>query len=293
MTVQKSSDHMAPRTNWAVMAQAERNAAYDNNAAVADSAALIEARNTASAAYRTAHPAKLDLAYGAGERTAMDLYPASDPVAPCLMFIHGGYWQRGSRDVFAAYAAGAVAAGMAVAMPSHSLAPQASLSTIVTEIGQALDWLALNGARHGVGGQVILSGWSAGAHLAAMHLDHPSVVAGLAISGVYELGPIRDTHLNAALQLTDAEIATLSPLRLSTSPKPLAIAYGTMELPALVHDARTLHARRSADHAPGALIPVAGADHFSILDELRRPDGLLVRTVRALLDDVSTSAAGR
>jgi hypothetical protein len=55
-------------------------------------------------------------------------------------------------------------------------------------------------------------------------------------------------------------------------------------LPALVHDARNLHALRSAVHAPGPLLPVAGADHFSILGELRRPGGLLVRAARDLLE---------
>ena len=47
-----------------------------------------------------------------------------------------------------------------------------------------------------------------------MWLGHPAVRGGCAISGVYELGPIRDTYLNEKLQLSDDEIETLSPLRL-------------------------------------------------------------------------------
>jgi arylformamidase len=42
------------------------------------------------------------------------------------------------------------------------------------------------------------------------------------------------------------------------------------------------HAHRSATHAPGPLIPISGADHFTILEELRRPDGRLVRAVAGL-----------
>src|SRR5262249_30643275 len=82
-----------PRRRWALLDQVERDAAYDNNAAVPDSPALIEARNAASAEYRAAHAGALDLPYGEGERTRWDLYPATDPSAPCLVFIHGGYWQ--------------------------------------------------------------------------------------------------------------------------------------------------------------------------------------------------------
>jgi arylformamidase len=272
-----------PRRRWADLDQAGRDACYDNTRAVADSARQVEARDQASAAYRAAHPAGLDIAYGPGARNALDLYPARDGAAPCLVFLHGGYWQRGARELFACFAEGPNAAGWSVAMVGYTLAPEASLTRIVAETGAALDWLAANGAAHGIRGPLILSGWSAGGLLTAMQLAHPAVAAGLAISGVYDLAPIRQTYLDAKLGLTDAEIAALSPLRLPAVGKPLCIAYGTRELPALVHDARNLHALRAAAHAPGPLLPVPGAEHFSVLDALRRPDGILVRAAHALL----------
>jgi hypothetical protein len=116
-----------------------------------------------------------------------------------------------------------------------------------------------------------------------MSLGHPAVVAGLAISGVFELGPIRDTYLNEKLRLTDEEVERLSPLRLLPVPKPLAIAYGTAELPALVGDSRKLHAKRAAAHLSGNLIPVAGADHFTIVHELRDAEGVLTRQLPFLV----------
>ena len=271
--------------NWATMSQAERDAAYNNNAAVANSPALIDARNAASKAYRAAHPAGLDIAYGTGARQKFDLYPADKAAAPCLVFIHGGYWQRNSREDFACYAAGLRAHGWSVAMPGYTLAPDATLTQIVAEIAAALDWLVASGGKHGVAaGPIIVSGWSAGGQLTVMALAHPAVRAGLAVSGVYELGPIRDTNLNEKLRLSDAEIAALSPLQRPVVPKPLAIAYGTRELSALVADGRDLHALRAAAHAPGSLIPVPGADHFTILDELKNPAGALVKAALALLD---------
>jgi arylformamidase len=272
-----------PRRRWADLDQVGRDACYDNTRAVADSARQVEARDQASAAYRAAHPAGLDIAYGAGARNALDLYPARDGAAPCLVFLHGGYWQRGARELFACFAEGPNAAGWSVAMVGYTLAPEASLTRIVAETGAALDWLAANGAAHGIRGPLVLSGWSAGGLLTAMQLGHPAVAAGLAISGVYDLAPIRQTYLDAKLGLTEAEIAALSPLRLPAIGKPLCIAYGTRELPALVHDARNLHALRAAAHAPGPLLPVPGAEHFSVLDALRRPDGILVRAAHALL----------
>jgi arylformamidase len=269
--------------DWGTMSRAARDAAYNNAAAVANSAALSQQRREASAAYRAAHAKALDVPYGTGERHKWDLYPGTDMTAPCLVFIHGGYWQMNDREGFACLAEGLAAHGWSVALPGYTLAPDASLTAIAAEVRAALDWLAKNGANHGIAGPIVLSGWSAGGHLTALLLHHPAVAAGVAISGIYEIGPLRDTYLNDKLRLTDEEIETLSPLRLPVVAKPLVIAYGSNEVSALVNDSRMLHARRAAAHAPGPLVPVAGADHFTILHELRSPSGVLVRLARALL----------
>jgi acetyl esterase/lipase len=277
------SEPKDPRLSWRSLSQAERDTAYDNNKAVANSPALIVARNEASARFRAAHTDALDVPYGDRERTKIDLYPASDPSTPCLVFIHGGYWQRNSRDLFAMLAEGMAAHGWSVAIPGYSLAPEATLTDIVREISLALDWLEAEGPARGIAGPVVLSGWSAGAHLTALALSHPLVTAGLAISGVYDLAPIRDTALNVALKLTDQEVAELSPLRLPIVHKPLAIAYGSAELPALVWDSRNFYAARKAAGAPGDLVAIDSADHFTILEQLRRPDGALTRLALSLV----------
>jgi arylformamidase len=270
--------------NWGAMSRAERDAAYNNTMAVKNSAELNAAREAASAAFRQAHPEHLDLRYGPRERNTWDLFPAADPEAPCIVFIHGGYWQRNSKEQFANLIGGPFARGWAAALPGYTLAPDGSLTEIVAEINAALDWLAAHGPDHGIKGKVVLSGWSAGGHLTAMCLGHPRVSAGLAISGIFEMGPIRDTYLNEKLKLTDTEIERLSPLRLPMVRKPMAITYGTAELAALVNDSRALHAARAAAHLPGALIPVAGANHFTITHELRDADGELTRQLLLLVD---------
>jgi acetyl esterase/lipase len=264
--------------DWGRMSRAEREAEYSNSGAVANSAALVEAMVAASAARRREASSGLDQPYGPRERNKVDLFPGADPAAPCLVFLHGGYWQRNGRESFTVLMDGVRAHGWTAALPGYTLTPEATLTEIVAEVHAALDWLTDK-----VQGPVILSGWSAGGHLTAMALHHPRVYAGLAISGVFELGPLRDTSLNDALRLTDEEVAFLSPLRLPPGPKPLAIAYGTAELPPFIHDARGLNWHRAADHAPGALIPVAGANHFTVVDSLRQPEGVLTRAALALV----------
>jgi arylformamidase len=276
---------MSFMARWGLLSKAERDAAYNNSEAVADSPVLNAAREMASSVFRTTNQMHLDLRYGMRERNTWDLFPVADPDAPCIVFIHGGYWQRNSKEQFSNLIAGPHARGWAAALPGYTLAPDASLTEIVVEINAALDWLGTHGPAHGINGPVVLSGWSAGGHLTAMCLGHPLVRAGLAISGIFELGPVRDTYLNEKLRLTEREIVSLSPVRLPPARKPLAIAYGTAELPPLVSDSRDLHALRSAAHLPGPLIPVPGANHFTIVHELRDQDGLLTRHLPILLSE--------
>ena len=268
---------------WSSWPQQARDDAYDNTRQVADSAQQIAARNAASAAFRAAHGGHLDLPYGEAEREKWDLYPGRDAGAPCLVFIHGGYWQRNRREDFAILAQGALAMGWSAALPGYTLAPDASLTTITWQVSRALDWLAANGAAHGIGGPIVVAGWSAGGHLAALAAEHPAVTAALAMSGIHELAPIRDTFLNDKLRLTEDEVADLSPIRRAMVQKPIAIAYGARELPELRRQSRAFHRVRAEAQAPGPLIPIPGADHFRVLEALWTPDGALLRAAAELL----------
>ena len=259
------------------LTQADRDAAYNNGAAVPGWPALSAKRVAESATWRAAHPTHLDLPFGPAERTKWDLYPAADPEAPCFVFIHGGWWMFGAREENAIVAAGFAAHGWSVALPGYTLTPEASLSRIVDEIALALDWLQANGTRHGIAGPVIIAGWSAGALLAILALEHPIAHAALAFSGAYDLAPIRHTYLNENLRLTTEEIDRLSPLRRPTAAKPLSLAFGSAELPALLRDGRALHAKRRDINPVGGLLDLQGRNHFTIYDELTQPDGALVR----------------
>jgi arylformamidase len=246
-------------------------------------AAKTEGWTAASNGLRAQRPEHLELPYAPGDRTKWDLYPATDPEAPCLVHIHGGYWQRGSKETFACMAEGALASGWSAALPGYTLAPDASLTRITQELRTALDWFSTQAGAHGIAGPLILSGWSAGGHLAACLLDHPRVTAGFAISGLFELAPLRDApHVNDQVKLTEAEIQTLSPMRLPVVNKPLSLAYGSRELPEMIASSRDFHAYRAKSHLPGALISVVDANHFTILDELRRPDTRLTRAIQEL-----------
>lgn len=250
--------------------------AYDNSGAVRDSATLVAGWRTRSAAFRERH-AGVTLSYGHGPRQAVDLYRSGTKAAPCLAFIHGGYWQRNAREDFSCMAEGPLALGLDVALVGYTLAPEASLTRIAEEIDAALHLLR----REAGGGRLVVAGWSAGGHLAALKAD--AVDAALAVSGIFDLEPIAGTALNDALRLTAAEVEGLSPIRrLAPGTPSVSVVYGGAELPELCRQSEAYHAARRALGLGGALRVVPGADHFRVLDALIAPDGLIAREAARL-----------
>ena len=269
---------------WNNMTRAELDAAYDNTNAVADSGERREAWIARSDAFRKRHAEGLDLAYGPKPRNKIDLYRCGAAKAPLLAFIHGGYWQRNAKETFACTGAGPLANGMDVAFIGYTLCPEATLSEIIDEIATAVRWLRREGPSHGVGdGKFIVSGWSAGGHLTATTLAMDEVDAGLAISGIYDVEPCRLNYLNDKLRLTAEEAAKTSPLlHLPKKSAPVVLTYGTAELPELQRQSVAYHEARRAAGLPSELLPLAGLNHFSIMDELEKPDGAVARAARAL-----------
>ena len=259
------------------MDQAALDAAYNNSAAVPDSAAIMADWDRRSAAFASTHAGRLDLRYGGRERNRIDYFPAAADGAPVLAFIHGGYWQMRTKETFRFLAEGPLAHGVSVALVAYTLAPDATLGDIVAEIHEALNWLARNVRE--LGGdpeRIYASGWSAGGHLTAMSLDHAAVRGGLAISGIYDLGPIRLSYLDEKLKLTAEDVERLSPQRrLPAVFRPIVLAYGESELPELQRQAKDYAAALEQAGVSVRLAALSMHNHFSILEELASPDGKL------------------
>ena len=269
---------------WRGMTRPALDAAYNNSAHVADSAALLAAWEMRSAQLRSRNPSLLDLRYGMGERNRIDIFRCGSANAPLLVFVHGGYWQRNSKEIFSCMAEGPLAHGCDVALPGYTLAPQADLGTIVTEIRAAIRWLRREGPAFGVATRaLVVSGWSAGGHLTALAMSWPEVDAGLSISGIFDLEPIRLGALNDKLGLDAAAEDALSPLRqLPRRAGPLVVSYGTAELPELQRQSRDYAGAWQGAGLPGSLLPLEACNHFSILHELVAPEGRLSAVIPGL-----------
>jgi arylformamidase len=232
-----------------------------------------------------------DQRYGPGAEETLDLFlPAERGSAPLHVFIHGGYWQLLSKDESCFAAPIFQQHGSLFAALNYTLAPQQTLTGIVEENRRAITWLYQNADDWGFDRErIYLSGHSAGAHLAMMMLqtDWPTfglpqdVIKGVcAVSGVFDLEPVRLSYVNDVLGMDTSEAERNSPIRHSlTNRCPVIFAYG---------DNETNEFKRQTDEygtvlqdagIPVTLSEIADRNHFDVILDLADTSSWLSRQV--------------
>jgi arylformamidase len=271
---------------WRSMSQQERDLGLNNGVAVAGSTDIIAGWERRSTETRARYSAQLDLRYGSRERNRIDFLKAADK-GPTLLFIHGGYWQQRSKEIFTLFAQGPMAHGINVALIGYTLAPGATLDQIVAEIHQGIGFLAERLPTLGGDSRIVVSGWSAGGHLTAMALSHPQVKAGLGISGIYDLEPIRHSYLNVKLGLDEAMSQRNSPvMQAGGAMKPLSLVVGGAELPLLRRQTAEFACHRARFGLPVAYEEIPGANHFTITNEMVLPEGRITALIRQMFASI-------
>jgi arylformamidase len=244
----------------------------------------------------------LNIAYGDGPNESLDIFPASKPNAPVVVFIHGGYWRSLDKADHSFVAPPLHDMGACVVVVNYALCPgTAELPVTIPDIAQqmvkAMAWTWHNIAHHGGNPQnVTVAGHSAGGHLAAMllacdwkHVD-PSIPAhwiqkALSISGLYDLTPLRKTpFLQDSLRLTAKHARMASP---ALWPRPrkgvLYTVAGGDESPEFLRHNRLIHQVWGARTVP-VCEELAGLNHFSIVTDLTKKGTRLSALMKALLD---------
>ncbi|MCB6176905.1 alpha/beta hydrolase [Rhodobacter sp. Har01] len=248
---------------------------YANGAFIAGGEAYPARWAAEAAAFRAAVAtrARLGLPHGPDDRQRFDLFLPEGAPQGCVVFVHGGYWMAFGREVWSHLAAGPLARGWAVALPSYTLAPQARISAITLEIAAACRAVAAL-----VPGPLVVAGHSAGGHLAA-RMGCADIAAPVArvvpISPLAELGPLMATRMNATLRIDPAEAAAESPARLALRPGTSAHVWvGAAERPAFLWQARVLAEEWAC---PWTVAP--DRHHFDVIDALADPGSDLVATL--------------
>ena len=268
------------------MAEIDYEVEYNNRARVPESPALMAGWARDAASYRECHPPRV-IRYGPGGRHTVDVFAASDQ-GPIVVFIHGGYWQALDGSSFSHCARGLNEHGVDVAVPTYDLCPNVTVDVIIQEMRAATRELAK------LGRPLVMSGHSAGGHLAACMLatDWPAfdaflpenvVFAAYAISGLFDLEPLVETSLNRALRLDRPSARAVSPLFW----KPpghgsLDAVVGGNESAEFHRQSRTMVERWGAAGVAARFGALADANHFTAIAPLADPDSAMVGRLKEL-----------
>jgi arylformamidase len=274
------------------MTRAELDRAYDNRGHVADFAdSLAHWAKESAALYRRAEVHR-DMRYGPAPRQRLDFFPARSAGRSTVFFIHGGYWQWCDKEDESFVACGPLAHDINVAVVEYTLCPDIDLDRMVTELHAAVDWLVPRLPDFRADPEhLIVSGSSAGAHLAAMLSGRPDVKGTLLISGIYELEPIRLGRLNDVIRMDRDMALRNSPiLKLPAKAGPVCFAVGEDELPEMQRQTRDYCARWTAAKLPGWDLMVDAANHFTIMDQMADPNGQLTAAILRLCGISAASA---
>lgn len=251
-------------------------AQYNNRALVPDHHAVMARWKARSETARAAHPPEI-LKYGPGERERIDWFDAGDG-APVVVFLHGGYWQALDASWFSFVAPPLLTHSVSVAIPTYDLAPNVRLGRIVDQMRAAVDLIHdLTNARP------VVSGHSAGGHMAACLLSEGRASVAVAISGVFDLEPLIPTSLNVALDLGPTEARALSPIHWSAPAGVLLdCIVGGAESEAFMDQSRAMAARWGDAGAETRFEPLPDLNHFTVLDPLFDAESTLVRRLADL-----------
>jgi arylformamidase len=272
------------------MPSVDLEAEYNNRRRVPEHPAIAARWEKTSETYRSEAKCELDKAYGKGERNRYDLFhPRTGSPSGLVVFIHGGYWQRGDRKPYSFVAREFNAMGLSVAVPSYTLCPAATVLEIIDELRQCLQTVHEHTKLNPV-----VTGNSAGGHLTAAMLatdwskvrGAPTglVKAGYAISGVFDLAPLIPTSINELAKLDTTSARAASPL---FGPPPdksrtFVAAVGGNESQEFIRQSLEVTDIWSKAGVKAECVLVPDTNHFTILDELARPESAMLARIAAM-----------
>ena len=287
---------MSPRPLFADYAdQTAIDQAYNPDVVALNRAQSMEHMAAQAHQARSTLPNHPKVPFGATLEEYLNIFPAAQPNAPVLVYLHGGYWRANRAENFDGVALGGVAAGFTTVVLNYALCPFVTLDEIVRQVRAGLVWVHRHIERyHGNPQQVVVAGHSAGGQLTAMALltpwqrdyglDDNWLAGGLMVSGLFELAPLRYSYLQPLIQLNSELIERNSPARL-VQPRtvPAYFCWGGLEQSAFAQQSSLMHERWRAAGNTSELQQIPDCDHFSILRGFDSADGTLIRAARSLL----------
>lgn len=278
---------------WRRYSAEELDRQYDARASVPSFEAEYARYVAASDAVLRDMPRIADLCFDERSGETLDFWSAGRK-SPVFLWIHGGYWRALSKTDNAFVVPGLLAHGISVAVMNYTLAPAVDIGEIVRQVRRAVAWLHRYGDTLGADTRRIhVGGSSAGGHLVgtllaggwhdAFDVPEDGIGTALALSGLFDLRPLRPTRIDGWMRFDDTALVAHSPIlgvpRHASAR--LVAAVGGLETDEFRRQTQDFVARwRSAGNA-AEQPAMPNHNHFDIALSLGDPNGVLARTLAA------------
>jgi arylformamidase len=272
---------------WLDYTQSELDDQYNQSSKVSNIPEVLERSLSESARVRNKLECELDVPYGPSPEEKLDIFPAPQRNAPVVMFIHGGAWNRTTKETVSYPAESFVAAGATYIAVDFALVPNVSLDELVRQNRAAIAWVYQNARSFGADpDKLFVAGHSSGAHVTGLMVvtdwqqwDAPTnlIKGALAASGMYDLEPIRLSARNEYLKLDEAAALRNGAIHhiLDQMP-PMVIGYGEGELDEFRRQSQAFAAQLRARGQVHQEFDLLGMNHFDVGFDFNNPEGRLL-----------------
>lgn len=243
--------------------------------------------------------------YGQLPHQVLDVYQPETPGSyPVVVYIHGGGWNSGNKELYALVAQKLVPFGVVVVVPRYQLYPDATYDQMQADVSSALAWTVNSIAQYNGDPQRILyGGQSAGAQLSAMTVFDRSVLAAYnltpqaicayyGISGVYDIRAQYDFEVSngrtapvmTAVMGGESSFAATSPINFAHADVPrVLLIHGDQDETVPLQMSRDFFEALQAVNASASLAVYPGRGHSELLFyTLTQNPGELITDIIAL-----------
>lgn len=218
-----------------------------------------------------------DVAYGDLQRQKLDIYQPEKPdkLHTVVLFIYGGSWQSGSKDLYRFVGQNLASHGITTVIADYRLYPQSYYPVYVEDMAKAFHWTHQHIANYGGNtNRIFVVGHSAGAHLALMMTmnqkflkdeggDTSWIKGAVGIAGPYDFLPFTDPKIKALFSKTpDQETQPINYVHPNLPP--ILLLHGTADKDVYLRNSQHLAEKLKEEHNSVVFKTYDNVDHIDI-----------------------------
>ena len=196
---------------------------------------------------------------------------------PMLLFVHGGAWKSGSKELYAPLGRTLARNGIGTVIINYRLSPKVQHPAHIEDVAKAFAWTHKNIAKHGGDpNNIFICGHSAGGHLVALlgandkylkaeNLEIKNIKGMIPMSGVYIIEPI--DMLSDVFTKKEEVVKSASPIEFVAAGRhpPCLMMYADSELANLGEQAELMFKKMSECKCDVRLLKIDKRTHVSII----------------------------